>query len=86
MDQHFPNFLSRLEKKLLFAIIKNKEFTSNEINLFSDGYCHRNSVHNALKRMEKKGFVKNYGQGHVKYKLTKIGEAQAKWYAGREHS
>ena len=35
IDQHFPSYLSRLEKKLLFAIYKNKEFASNEINKFS---------------------------------------------------
>ena len=86
MDQYFPNFLSRLEKKLLFAIIKNKEFTSNEINKFSAGFCHGNSTRNALKRMESNGFVKNYGHGLVEYKLTKLGKAQAKWYAGREIS
>lgn len=90
MDQHFPNILSTLEKQLLCAIYRSKEkkFAKVEIKKFK--YLvkgeYNNSPYNALKRMEKKGFVKNYGQGLVEYKLTKLGEAQAKWYAGREIS
>ena len=90
MDQHFPNYLSTLETQLLCGIYHNKDknFAKDEIRKFSDRMreYHPNSVYNTLKRMEKKGFVKNYGHGLVEYKLTKLGKAQAKWYAGREIS
>jgi len=90
MDQHFPNYLSKLEKQLLCYIYNGKkdEFTKVEIRKFSDRLkeYHPNSVYNTLKRMESKGFIRNHGQGHVSYKFTKLGRVQARWYAGREQS
>lgn len=91
MDQHFPNYLSRFEKQLLCYIYNNKgdELTKDGIQKFISLMklkCHKNTPYNTLKNLEKKGFVKNCGEGLIRYKLTKLGKAQAKWYAGREIS
>jgi predicted transcriptional regulator len=90
MDQHFPNYLSTLETQLLCVIYRseNKKCTKKEIKKFTylmKNY-NKNSPYKALKSLEKKGFLKNYGEGLVSYELTKLGKVQAKWYAGREIS
>lgn len=82
--QHFPYMLSPLEEKLLFYLYRTRRFKAKQIKGLCkiggplDGY-NRNSIYNALKVLENKGFVINKGHGKVEYMLTKIGEAQAKW-------
>lgn len=77
IDQHFPNYLSNLESDILKALYRIGCFDKDKILKFS-GKRHRNSIYNALKKMESKGFVFNTGKGYVNYKLTKIGKNQAR--------
>lgn len=91
MDQHFPDYLNKFQKQLLCFIYnnKNREITTEGYNKFTNFMklkCHKNSPYNTLKILEEKGFIKNYGEGHICYKLTKLGRVQARWYAGREIS
>lgn len=91
MDQHFPDYLNKFQKQLLCFIYnsKNGEITTEGYNKFTKFMklkCHKNSPYKTLKILEGKGFIKNYGEGRICYKLTKLGRVQARWYAGREIS
>ncbi|MFW6173516.1 MAG: hypothetical protein ACOC5T_07220 [Elusimicrobiota bacterium] len=76
-----------MEEKLIFFISDAGKFTAKQIGNISrmggplEKY-NRNSIYNALKILEEKGFIKNYGRGKVEYKLTKLGEVQARWLKG----
>jgi DNA-binding MarR family transcriptional regulator len=79
IDQHLPTLISPLEEQILCSMYRRGKFSQEEIREFPKGKYHRNSVYNALKRMQKKGLVMNTGKGYVHYLLTEIGEKQAKW-------
>ncbi len=77
LNQHFPNYLSKLESDILKALYRIGFFDKEKILKFADGR-NRNSIYNALRKMELKGFVLNTGKGYVNYELTKIGKNQAR--------